>query len=121
MSPEKILIVEDEIFVAMALKLELENAGYTVSGLSSTGAGAVEMAEADPPSIILMDIQLPGGMSGIEAIKRIRIKQYIPVIFITGYMDSSIISQINSIEGAVYINKPTGIEAIIHSIEQLRA
>ena len=67
MSQPLILIVEDEAIVAMDLRLHLQDLGYAVSGLASTGEEAVAMAARTRPSLVLMDISLGAGMDGIEA------------------------------------------------------
>lgn len=61
MSNPKVLIVEDEAIVAMDIKIRLENLGYTIHAIASTGEDAIKIAAETCPDLILMDIMLGGG------------------------------------------------------------
>ena len=87
MGKTKIMIVEDEVIVAEAIKNSLESMNYEVASLVTTGEAAVDDAEQRRPAVILMDIRLEGQMDGIEAVERIRTRFDIPVIFLTAYAD----------------------------------
>jgi DNA-binding NtrC family response regulator len=63
---KKILIVEDEFVVANALRLTLEQAGYTVTGIASSAEEADEQLRKEKPDFVLLDIQLNGKRSGID-------------------------------------------------------
>jgi two-component system cell cycle response regulator DivK len=68
---KKILVVDDRedsrVLVAKVLKLH----GYEVIGARS-GEEAIALAQKERPALILMDVRLPGGMSGLEATRRIK-------------------------------------------------
>ena len=87
MKPCLILIVEDEPVLALDLQARLTNLGYTVAGKASTGAAAIAAAGLNKPDLILMDIQLPGGMDGIAAAREIRCNWDVPVLFLTAFGD----------------------------------
>jgi two-component system, response regulator PdtaR len=70
MEKAKILIVEDEVIIAMEIKNRLQNLGYEVTSIVNTGEDAIEKTEADKPDLILMDIRINGGMDGIETAGR---------------------------------------------------
>ena len=80
----RILICEDEIVVATDIKICLDNFGYNVVGIASTGQEAVAMAEDFKPDIALMDIRLNGVISGIEVAKVFSDNFGIPVIYLSG-------------------------------------
>jgi CheY-like chemotaxis protein len=61
------LIVEDERIVAEDIKRGLQNMGYAVSAIVSSGEEALKEAKENRPDLVLMDIVLKGKMSGIEA------------------------------------------------------
>lgn len=63
----KILIVEDEVIIAMALEDSLLDFGYRVAGRATTGQRAVELAMETEPDLALIDIRLNGDMDGVEA------------------------------------------------------
>lgn len=87
MGKTKIMIVEDEVIVAEAIKSSLESMNYEVASMVTTGEAAVDDAEQRRPAVILMDIRLSGQMDGIEAADLIRTRFDIPVIFLTAYAD----------------------------------
>jgi CheY-like chemotaxis protein len=68
---KKILIVDDSNEVRQLVKATLGVGEYRVFEASS-GIKAVEMARKDKPDLIIMDIVMPGGMDGIEAIRKIK-------------------------------------------------
>ena len=67
---KRILIAEDEAYVARVLKLNLERAGYQVEQVSN-GQAALERAKAAPPDVLITDIQMPV-MTGRELCARIQ-------------------------------------------------
>ncbi|GAI24123.1 unnamed protein product, partial [marine sediment metagenome] len=84
----KILIVENERIVAEDIKRTLQNLGYTVCPIVTSGDEAVKKAEQESPDLILMDIVLQDEMSGIEAAEQIRTRFNIPIIYLTAYADA---------------------------------
>lgn len=84
MSEKSVLIVEDEILIAMEIEERLKSLGYTGINWVLTGEEAVEKAREMTPDLILMDITLGGKMDGVDAFKVIRSQMDIPVLFITG-------------------------------------
>lgn len=107
-----VLIVEDESIVARNLKIIVEKLGYEVSGIESSGEGAVESA-ADTGrdlKVILMDITLKGDMDGIEAARRIQSLHNIPLIYITGNKDQMTINRaLAATEPFAIVNKPFNV------------
>jgi CheY-like chemotaxis protein len=87
MKKNKILIVEDEAIVALALQSNLGKRGYAVIATVDTGEKAIHKASAENPDLILMDIRLKGPLDGIEAAARIHAVLDIPIIFLTAYAD----------------------------------
>jgi CheY-like chemotaxis protein len=83
--PKRVLIVEDESLIAMALAAYLQREGYAVLELSATGEEAVKKSREERPDIIIMDIRLAGEMDGIEAAEIISRERNVFIIFMTGY------------------------------------
>src|SRR6478735_10812640 len=81
MSKKRILIVEDEALTVLALQQELEELGYEIAGIASTAADALRAAEDNRADLVLMDIQLKGGISGVAAAAAIRGHLDVPVVF----------------------------------------
>ena len=84
MKKYKILIVEDEVIIAMELKQNLENYGYQICPIASTANEAIKLSEHHQPHIILMDVLLKDQKTGIQAAQAICKKNKIPVIYMTG-------------------------------------
>ena len=72
MASEKILIVEDEQIVGLEIRGMIEDLGYEVCGVESTGEAALEFVEDNQVDLIMMDIKLAGDLNGIETIKKMK-------------------------------------------------
>lgn len=108
----KILLVEDEVIVAMLMKMELHNAGYEIAHHVVTGEEAVASARQNQPDIILMDIRLAGEIDGVDAAAAIRSESNIPVVFITGYNSPDTIERAEKIGHMGYFIKPVDINKL---------
>lgn len=80
-----VMIIEDEPIIAMDLEALLESLGHSVTGVARTEKEALHLAAARPPGLILADIQLADGSSGIDAVNKILMNISVPVIFITAF------------------------------------
>jgi CheY-like chemotaxis protein len=80
-----ILIIEDEPLIAMDLEALVEGLGHNVTGVARTRTEAVKLAAAKRPGLILADIQLADGSSGLDAVNDLLKSFEVPVIFITAY------------------------------------
>ncbi|MBM3529066.1 MAG: response regulator [Alphaproteobacteria bacterium] len=80
-----VLIIEDETFIAMDLEGLVESLGHRVLGVARTHAAAVTLAKARRPGLVLADIQLADGSSGLDAVNEMLDSFEVPVIFITAY------------------------------------
>jgi DNA-directed RNA polymerase specialized sigma24 family protein/CheY-like chemotaxis protein len=83
----RILIIEDETLIAFDLSDIVEGLGHKVVATADTAESAVEAANAHRPDLILADIQLADGSSGIDAVNEILSSFSVPVIFITAFPD----------------------------------
>ena len=81
----EVLIIEDEPIIAMDLETIVRDLGHGVTGVAVTRDEAVAQAMASRPGLVLADIQLADGSSGIDAVNDILSDQPIPVIFITAF------------------------------------
>ncbi|OHD13585.1 MAG: histidine kinase [Spirochaetes bacterium GWD1_27_9] len=104
-----ILLVEDEVIIAMLMQKEIMDIGYKVSNHVTTGENAIVIARQNPPDIILMDIRLAGKIDGIDAASVIKSELDIPVIFITCYDDQSIRDRTQILKPLGYLIKPLEI------------
>ncbi len=125
--PDRIMLVEDEVIVALDLQQRLEKNGYEVIAHATSGDEAVRLAKKTEPNLILMDIKIRGAMDGIEAAAKIRESQNIPIIYITAFSDEETLKRARQTEAYGYLVKPfedrelrAGIEIAIykHEIEK---
>ncbi|MGD9869273.1 MAG: response regulator [Hyphomicrobiales bacterium] len=80
-----VLIIEDEALIAMDLQSLVENLGHEVQAVARTRSEAVALAKERKPGLILADIQLADGSSGVDAVNDLLAAFEVPVIFITAY------------------------------------
>lgn len=116
-NPANVLIVEDELILAQALRVQLEYFGYQIVGQATTAEGAVELAGTLKPDLVLMDIQLDGDGTGIEAGTEIRARFEIPVVFLTAFSDRATIEQVKRAEPYGYLAKPVTGETLRTTVE----
>ncbi|MGQ3676413.1 response regulator [Xanthobacter sp. TB0139] len=83
----RVLIIEDEWLIALDLKTLVGELGHEVVGVAPTRSRAVEMAREGGFGLVLADIQLADGSSGIDAVGDILSSFNVPVIFITAFPD----------------------------------
>ena len=102
----KILIVEDEILVATDIQESLESLGYTVQGIADTALKAIEAVEKELPDLILMDINLKGELTGIDAAKAISKNNDVPIIYLTANADLDTVNRAKVALPYGYIIKP---------------
>jgi DNA-directed RNA polymerase specialized sigma24 family protein/CheY-like chemotaxis protein len=99
-----VLIIEDETFIALDLEGLVESLGHHVIGIARTHTEAVAIAKKRPPGLILADIQLADGSSGLDAVNELLDTFEVPVIFITAYPERFLTGQ--RPEPAFLIAKP---------------
>ncbi len=118
MSNGRIMIVEDEILLAMSLKSDLSGMGYEICELVTNGEDAIRNAELEKPDVVLMDIILNGKMNGIDAAREIRSHYGIQIIFVTGCEDEDIKELAKDVGPVEYFIKPVEIEDLRLAIEK---
>ncbi|MBU2532383.1 MAG: response regulator [Alphaproteobacteria bacterium] len=81
----RVLIIEDEMLIATDIKFLVTSLGHSVTGIARTREEAVRLAHADRPGLVLSDINLADGSSGVDAVHELNRSFDVPVIFITAY------------------------------------
>jgi CheY-like chemotaxis protein len=99
-----VLIIEDETFIAMDLESLVKNLGHRVIGVARTHADAIALAKTKEPGLILADIQLADGSSGLDAVNELLRVVEVPVVFITAYPERFLTGE--RPEPAFLISKP---------------
>ena len=111
-----VLIIEDEALISMELEQIVTNLGHTVSGTAITHKEALAEVERCKPGLVLADIQLADGSSGIDAVKDILEQFSVPVIFITAFPERLLTGE--RPEPTFLITKPFQPNAIRAAISQ---
>ena len=115
-----ILIVDDQPGVRKFLSEAFTEEGYHVD-TASNGVEAVKKAGAKLPSLILLDVKMPG-MSGLETLEGLRqIAPDIPVVMMTAYGELDIIAEAKKRGVKCYINKPFDLYEVRYLVKGLLA
>lgn len=99
-----VLVIEDEPIIAMDLETVLETLGHKVTGVARTQKEALHLASQKRPGLVLADIQLADGSSGIDTVNELLKTFQVPVIFITAFPERLLTGQ--RPEPAFLITKP---------------
>ena len=102
----RVLLVEDDALIALAMEMQLKREGYSVCSRVATGEDAIVSAQSKAPDIILMDIRLAGNIDGVEASCKIREFSDVPIIFLTGYQDPATEKRAQAVNPLAYLIKP---------------
>ena len=111
-----VLIIEDEPIIAADIEGLVEELGHSVDGITATKVSAVESALKKTPGLILSDIQLADGSSGIDAVEEILKHIDVPVIFITAFPERLLTG--DKPEPAYFISKPFEPDNVKAAISQ---
>jgi CheY-like chemotaxis protein len=115
-APAAVLIIEDEKIIALDIASIVEEMGHTVCGVAERENEALAMARRTKPQLILADIQLKDGDSGIAAVQEILKSAEVPVIFITGFPEYLLTGR--TVEPVFVITKPFKSETLKAAIAQ---
>jgi CheY-like chemotaxis protein len=83
-----VLIIEDEPLIALDLKQILQSLGHRVTSVAKTRKDALKAASLAKPGLVIADIRLADGSSGLDAVNDIVSAFAVPVIFVTAYPET---------------------------------
>lgn len=117
---QKILVVEDSVEVANALRHTLEGSGFRVVTVGN-GLAALEAVPSEKPDLVILDLVLPG-LDGLEVCRRIRLQQetrYLPILILSAKAEEA--TKVVGLElGADdYVVKPAGIGEVVARVRAL--
>jgi len=114
MSSARILVVDDAPQVRRVMRTSLSAEGYTVTE-ARDGQGALEAFRAEPPDIILLDVNMPG-MDGLEACREIRRTSDVPIIMLT--VRNAERDKVLALDAGAddYVTKPFGMQELLARI-----
>ncbi len=102
----RILLVEDDMILALVLKRNLEQLGHIVLEVQSDGLGAIDAVLKSSPDLIIMDIKLIGSIDGIQAMIEIRKFSTIPVIYVSGILNEALQERTQETISSEFMCKP---------------
>lgn len=115
----RILLVEDEAILAIAIEMSLVDEGHEVLSVV-TAASAILEFDKRPEDFdcVFTDIRLPGGIDGWDIANHVRERRPdIPVIYATG--DSAADWRVRGVEGSVLLQKPFALDSATSMVEQM--
>lgn len=109
----RILVIEDNLDAAEALKMLLEMAGHEVT-VAYNGAEGLSAANAHAPEVVLCDLGLPDGMSGLDVARALRAKHAdtIELVALTGHSGEDVTRQVHDAGFDRHLVKPVDPTAI---------
>ncbi len=113
-----ILIVEDEALVASYIHEVLEESGFTIAGVASSGPEAMSLASAAPPDLALVDIKLAGPMDGIEVAQLMRSRFNVRSIFLSGVCDPDTMARAKTATPLGFLEKPFKPSQVFNALQR---
>src|SRR4030067_2976817 len=117
----KILIVDDDEKMISLYRDILSKKGFNVL-TSTNGKGGLKLAIQEVPSLILLDVMVPGisGSDVIDSLQRNERTRDIPVIFLTSLVtEEEVFDSKGEIGGRLYLSKSTGKKELIRRIREV--
>ena len=122
---DRILIVEDDLLVASQMEAALVDAGFGIIGIATTGREALQLAEAESPTLVVMDIRLAGDRDGIDTALELFRLHGIRCIFASAHSDQEARQRAKPASPLGWLQKPytmASLTAIVRAaLSELRS
>jgi CheY-like chemotaxis protein len=112
----RVMIIEDEAIIALHIRTIVQDLGHEMVGIAQTRTEACALAARTKPDLVLADIRLADGSSGIDAVRDIMVTLDVPVIFITAFPERLLTGE--RPEPTFLITKPFQPETVTATIGQ---
>jgi len=115
----KLMIVEDEFIIALALRKQVESLGYLVCCVTDTAEAAIDGVAASEVGVVLMDVSLRGEVDGVTAAGHITKEFGIPVVIVSAYTDSHTLARAGEAGAVAVLSKPAGdheLREVLHKL-----
>jgi response regulator of citrate/malate metabolism len=120
----KVLIIEDDMILSLSLEIMMKRLGFTEIQKTHNGEKALDVLVEFEPDLMLVDIFLGPGISGIDVVKEIQKQKEIPVIYITGNSDDYHKNMASETTYLDYLVKPitfTDLKRVLENNEVITA
>lgn len=119
--PVSILVVEDDALVASYIQEVLEESGFAIAGIASSGPEAMSLASDGRPALALVDIKLAGPMDGIEVARLMRSRFNIQSIFLSGLCDPDTMRRAKEASPLGFLEKPFRPSQVFNALQRALA
>ena len=118
--PKKILVVDDKANIVLSLEFLMNKAGYEVR-TASDGEEALAAIDADPPDLILLDVNMPtkNGFEVCEAIRARNEWSHIRIIMLTAHGRDIEREKGLALGADDYLTKPFAIQEVVSKVQEL--
>ena len=117
MTSRKVLVVEDERTINDALAQRMRAEGYDVVQ-AFVGPSAVDLARAERPDVVLLDVMLPG-FDGLEVCRRVQAERPVPVLMLTARDDEADVLVGLGVGADDYLTKPFSMREVVARVAAL--
>jgi len=102
----RVLIVEDVAIVAMDFAMMVTELGHEVCGTAASASQAIQQAIRHAPDVVLMDLRLANGSSGIDAAQELYARHGLRCIFLSANLDERTMAALQPLEPIDFVDKP---------------
>ena len=115
----RVLIVEDEVIIALDLVHQLKAIGCDVISIVTSGEEAFRVVKASTPDFVIMDIKIKGKYDGLMVARELNRLYRIPIIFVSAYSDEGTRKEAKMSNPFVYLHKPFTMDAVKEAVETI--
>lgn len=115
--PSPVLIVEDEVMIALYLKDLLLQAGLSVQGVARSAAQALALAQTVRPAAAVVDIRLGPGPDGISVAEALLEAYGCRVVFLSGSGERETVERAGAVPGSVFLQKPVNPQVLVDRVQ----
>jgi len=112
-----VLIVEDQVLIAIHLQDLVEEAGHRVSAIAHDTAAAVAAAARERPAFAIMDLRLANGSNGLDAAQRLYEEFGVRCLFVSANIDDEVRSKATGFNALGFIGKPFLPAEVISAVQ----
>lgn len=112
----RILVVEDEMFIAEDIRGILIEAGYSVVGVASSADEAMALARAHEPELVLLDVVIKGARDGVSTAMALQRDFETAIVFLTSRSDDATLSRVESLAPNGYLLKPFTTQELLVAV-----